>query len=293
MRADRSVAPWRVPVLCLRESRPSVLVVFALRFGAGAALGAAGSWPSGALLGICSWTLAVFFVYLFNGVTDVVEDRANGSSRPIAGGLLSPGTAARVAGGAAVLSLCLGVLAGPLFAVLVAALLVLGHAYSAPPLLLKSRPSTSVAVAVSAALLTYAAGFVAAGGRLTEVTGTPLPQVALIMAAWMGLVGAPAKDLPDALGDAAAGRRSFLTAYGLARTRILLIAAPASLAVAAGLASMAEPLLAGMAIGLSAGAVVLAGLAVKVGAGSRVPYRVFMATQYIAHVAVLLSVLWA
>ncbi|AQZ62391.1 hypothetical protein BKM31_13785 [[Actinomadura] parvosata subsp. kistnae] len=292
MRADRPPSWWRVLVLCLRESRPSVLGAFALRFCTGAALAGAEAWPSSLLPGFVSWMLAVFFAYLFNGVTDVVEDRANGSSRPIAGGLLPPGTAARVAVGAAALALGLGLLTGVVFTVLVAALLFLGHAYSAPPLLLKARPATSAGTAVGSALLTYAAGFVAAGGPVTEVAGTSLLPVALLLASWMGLVGAPAKDLPDARGDAAAGRRNLSAVYGAAGTRILLIAAAAAVAVAADLVSLAEPRVIGMALTLSAGAVVVTGLAVKADVDSRAPYQGFMATQYAANATAMLPVLF-
>ena len=59
---------------------------------------------------------------------------------------------------------------------------------------------------------------------------------AVVMAAWIGLVGAVLKDLADAPGDAVAGRRTFAVVYGVAPVR--RYAAVCALAVAlAGLAA--------------------------------------------------------
>ncbi|WP_158088684.1 UbiA family prenyltransferase [Thermoactinospora rubra] len=277
-----------VLALCLLEARPSVLGVFMLRFGAGAVLAGAGDL-GGVLAGGLAWASAVFFAYLFNGVTDVAEDRVNHPSRPIASGRLAPATAARVAFGAAALSVAAGLAAGPAVAAMVVALLLLGYAYSAPPLLLKRRPLTSAATAVTAGLLSYAAGFTAAGGGPAELARSPVVAFALAMSLWMGLVGAPAKDLPDAEGDAAAGRRGMVARYGEAGTRIALIVAACALAVCLDVVSARLlPRLAWSALALSAGAVWVAVLAAASGPGSRRPYRGFMATQYAAHLTLLL-----
>lgn len=72
-----------------------------------------------------------FLAGSFNGLADVVEDRANASTRPIASGRLSNRDALLVVQGAVVLSLALSAAAGITIQAVV--FLLLGYAYSGPP----------------------------------------------------------------------------------------------------------------------------------------------------------------
>src|SRR5437763_7685250 len=106
---DAAAGPLgRVPAWCWRESRPPVQVIFQLRFLTGYLLarplpgirGATTFVPAAAL-----WLLATVAIYLLNGCADVTEDRVNGSSRPIAAGLLPVQLALRVVAALALLAL--------------------------------------------------------------------------------------------------------------------------------------------------------------------------------------------
>jgi len=79
--------------LCLVEARPVVQVIFLARFVCAAL---PGPFSGRVALGAVSWLFAVLAVYLANGVTDIVEDRHNGSTRPIASGALDVGFARQV-----------------------------------------------------------------------------------------------------------------------------------------------------------------------------------------------------
>jgi 4-hydroxybenzoate polyprenyltransferase len=163
-------AIWRIPMIlleCVNEARPSILVVQLIRFTAGAAMAVkiTGHWlPRRAGVGMLSWEMAILWTYLFNGVTDLEEDRINGSRRPIATGALVRSTAAWWAGGAAALSLgCASLLGLPTICT-VLAMLVLGWQYSAPPCCLKGRPVGTAATGAALGFLAYLAGFLGQGG---------------------------------------------------------------------------------------------------------------------------------
>ncbi|RAG86339.1 hypothetical protein DN069_06840 [Streptacidiphilus pinicola] len=213
----------RAAWLCLMEARPVVQVVFVLRYVVG--VGLAIDQPVNLLhvaLGALAWWCAIVFAYLINGVMDVEEDRHNGSRRPIARGDLALPTAgvftAALALAALGIAWCVPGLVG-----WVAVFLALGWAYSASPFAAK-RHSTSCAIVVfGLGWTSYAAGVTAAGGDM----GSAVPVVfASVMAAWMALVGAVVKDLGDAEGDAAAGRRTFAATRGpQAATRLALLGA--------------------------------------------------------------------
>src|SRR2546423_11576812 len=100
-RVDMRVPVPRSVVLGLAEARPVVQVIFMLRFTAGAVL----ADPERTTVrpqfwaGAAAWYCATVAIYLYNGVTDVVEDRANHSRRPIAGGRLSVAAARRQVAG--------------------------------------------------------------------------------------------------------------------------------------------------------------------------------------------------
>ncbi|MEU9980238.1 UbiA family prenyltransferase [Streptomyces sp. NPDC050856] len=283
--------PLRILFLCLRESRVPVQVIFALRLLVAAALtGPADRNPlsRSVLLGLVSWSCAVFFVYLLNGVTDVEEDRVNGSKRPIASGALSTGEASFVARAAAVVALGCAALHGVTLLVPLALLLALGYGYSAPGVAWKRRTPTAVGVVLASGLLTYLAGHVVAqdssGGRVRVVV------FAVAMTAWMGLVGTLAKDFSDVEGDAAAGRRGVVVVRGARAARLLCganaLVVGGTFALCAALFAP-ELLLPALAVCLGALCLVATLAWWRGGRAPRRPYRVFMATQYSAHTTAL------
>ncbi|WP_449061912.1 UbiA family prenyltransferase [Planomonospora algeriensis] len=278
--------------LCLAEARPSVQFNFLLRFLTGASLSspAAGEGdPGRTAWGALTWTLAVFAVYLYNGVKDVCEDRLNGSRRPIARGELPPSVATAVAAGAAVASIVCSLALGPVNLGMVAFLLALGYLYSGPPFHFKRRTSGTVAIGLAASVLTYCAGAYAYAG---ELSGSPSLIVFVLAASfWTALVGPPTKDLPDMDGDAAAGRVTFAVVYGERALRLATIGLSLALpAVVTG-----AVLLMDLPLRVPAAAMCLGGLAVALlcrgpippGPRRRRPYAVFMVTQYVLHGCVI------
>lgn len=283
---------------CLTEARPIVIVIFLLRFAAGSVLAAhmgERAHPLRAVAAGAVWGAAVFAVYLFNGVTDVAEDRVNGSRRPIASGALDPRGAAIVAGVAAGGASLGGVLLGGATTWCVAVLLALGYAYSGRPFRLKRRSLGTAAVGCTAGLLSYVSGFTAYGGGGWGGSDAAAPIVfALAASLWMGAVGTPTKDLPDIAGDGAAGRRTFAVRHGDRATRLVAAAVALTLSAAfcAVTAALRLPLL-GPGVAMLAGATALALVALtrcSLGTGprGRRPYQVFMATQYAVHLSVVL-----
>jgi 4-hydroxybenzoate polyprenyltransferase len=180
-------------------------------------------------------------------------------------------------------------LAGPLVWC-VAASLALGWAYSGPPLYLKRWPAGLAVTATLGGLLTYFAGYTVNGG---EGDGRGLIAFAGAMALWMGLVG-QTKDLSDAEGDKQAGRRSGPIAWGDGAARVVYSAMALSLGGASVVWTMlyATYLLMPaivLVLGASIVAILLLGPWSR-GCRSkrRRPYRAFMATQYVAHLVIIL-----
>ncbi|MFC4061528.1 UbiA family prenyltransferase [Planomonospora corallina] len=276
------------------EARPAVQVIFQLRLLAGALIGAgalAGVAWGVVAVGAAAWLLLTWSAYLLNGAADVVEDRSNGSVRPIARGDLSALTAGRLALLLGVAGLSLSAAVSERFFLLALLLLVLSWAYSTGPAPLKNTVAGVQVAVVGAGLVTYLAGINAAG---VPVDGTVL-VFACAMSAWMG-IGGLAKDLSDVAGDRAAGRRTLPLVWGERRARVAI--AGAAVAVGASFCSAAlavAPALLPAAVPVLAGGAVLA--AVSLGrwsegdrAARRRPYRVFMLTQYSAHLTVLSEV---
>ncbi|MFS0692765.1 UbiA family prenyltransferase [Streptomyces nitrosporeus] len=287
---------WRAAAetarLCWSEARPLVQMVFLLRFAVGAvsAVQLPGA-PGRAVLGLAAWWCAVACAYLLNGVTDVREDRANGSQRPIARGDLPVRTAAAVTALLAGAALALGALAGDGVLGWVAAFLLLGWAYSAGPVRAKDSSVRCALVVFGLGATSYAAGVSAAGAGWT-LTGAVFGGV---MAAWMSLVGALVKDLGDVGGDAVGGRRTVAVVHGAAAARALAVAG-AVLVGATGVVAAAlwAPVALVGTVPVAAGAV---WVVVRVLRHARLEdagrqrrrdaYRAFMVTQYAANVLVL------
>ncbi|MEU4410192.1 UbiA family prenyltransferase [Streptosporangium sp. NPDC023963] len=285
--------PLRHTGLCLAEARPSVQFNFLLRFLTGASLSSAvaGEGDLGRTAwGALTWTLAVFAVYLYNGVTDVCEDRLNGSRRPIARGELPPAFAIAVAAGAAVAAVAISVALGPVNVGMVAFMLALGYLYSGPPFHLKRRTSGTVAIGLTASILTYYAGAHAYAGGID--LGTQLIVFVLAASLWTGLVGTTTKDLPDLEGDAAAGRVTFAVVHGERALRLAIVGVSLALpaVVAGGVLLLGDPSLYPPAAAMCLGGLAVALLCrapIPPGPRRRRPYAVFMVTQYVLHACVI------
>lgn len=272
------------------ESRIPVQIIFTLRFTTVAAVN--GISHAGRT-GLCAlaWLLATSAMYVFNGLMDLPEDRANGSKRPVAAGRLSPGAARAGCVGAAAGSLLLALAAGqPALLPLLLLNLGLGYAYSAPPFSGKNRGSAASLLVLGSGLLTYAGGWLCSDRTHPLVTLV----LAVSMSLWMALVGAVVKDLSDVVGDAAAGRRTPVLVFGDRMTRVLAAGNALALALALSVAVLcgAGRLLPG-AVALSLGALLVTWrLFATRHSGDRTvrrgPYRAFMVTQYSVHLAVLL-----
>ncbi|MFI7707983.1 UbiA family prenyltransferase [Nonomuraea sp. NPDC049480] len=270
--------------MCLAESRPSVQLMYLLRFLTGAALCAEVAGDNGHLgrtaWGAVAWMTMLFAIYLFNGVTDLEEDRLNGSGRPIARGDLEPGLASSVAVCTALLSLVAGFALSPVMGGMLVAMLVLGYLYSGPPFPLKRSSAGTVFTGFAATLLTYFGGVFAHAGQLTSSTMLIVFVVAASL--WTALVGSTAKDLPDIEGDAQAGRATFAVVHGerVLRRAITLVALGLAVAFTVVILVLDLPLWSG-ALAMLAGAAVIAVLCAK--GFRREPYGAFMATQYALH----------
>ncbi|HLU95979.1 MAG TPA: UbiA family prenyltransferase [Thermobifida alba] len=280
--------------LAWSEARPAVQGIFQLRLLSGILIGAGGltavDWTI-AVATALSWLLVTWSIYLINGVADQAEDVSNGSRRPIARGELDAATARRLA---IVLGVCGLVAAASVSGLLLALawlLLAVGWAYSTGPRPLQRTIAGVQLCVISGGLFTYLAGAHAADASLTPT----LLVFAAAMSAWMG-VGGLAKDLSDVVGDRRAGRRTLPVLRGerTARAAVTVAASAVAAGFLAGALAFAPVLLAAAAATL-AGATALgvaalgpwsrAGLATP-----RLPYRIFMVTQYSVH-ALALAVL--
>ncbi|WP_244210821.1 UbiA family prenyltransferase [Amycolatopsis kentuckyensis] len=268
--------------------------VFQLRFASGFVLAAVArgefTLNSAVFAGAAGWLAATWAIYLMNGIADVVEDRVNGSTRPIARGSL-PVTSATVT--CFVLSVgALGccVLVSFRMVVLVVLMLAVGWAYSLGPYPLKMTVPGFLVSVTALGLLTYSAGGCAAGG---DGAASLLP-FGLVMSLWMSLVGWT-KDLSDVEGDRVAGRRTLPVLLGERRARTVMAIAVTVVGwgffAAAGVAGRhLQPAAAVVCCGSVLVAVLLLVPVRRPGRPvRRRPYRAFMITQYAAHATLLLS----
>lgn len=278
----------------VQESRVSVQIIFLVRFCTAAALGAAVLGPT-VWVAAAAWLLSTIAAYVFNGVMDRTEDRANGSTRPISRGSLPVPVALAGVAGAAATAVLLAWAVDPsgLLMLLVLGNLALGYAYSGAPFYGKRRGDTAALLVLGSGVLTYAAGWQAAG----RLGGLPVLVLGAAMSLWMACVGAVVKDLSDVEGDAAAGRRTPAVVWGATRVRVL---AGANAALIAGgyltVALTVAPVLLPSAFALVAGALGVIVLAAATGradtrAGRRLPYQAYMVAQYAVHIVVLVTLI--
>jgi 4-hydroxybenzoate polyprenyltransferase len=282
--------PFATLMKCLEEARPAVLGIFLLRFIVATMVSTGRVSLAHTILGCVTWEAAILYVYLFNGVMDVREDRINQSGRPIARGVLPRETAARVSAGAMTVALTGAAALGPATLCVVIVAIAVGWQYSAAPLCLKRRPIGAPAACLVLGLTTYAASFFTQAGTTQPDRWPEVLLFAFVMSAWMGLVGAPAKDLSDTRGDAAAGRRTLAVLRGETDTRRLVAMCALGLAAVFVCAAVVlAPALRWPSLILLAGALGVAAVSLtRLSQGGRsrqrLPYRVFMATQYAVHI---------
>lgn len=281
--------------LCLEEARPTVQLIFLLRFLAGAVLGRPDHSAnlSRLMIGMAGWMCATTAVYLFNGVADQQEDTENGSTRPITSGRLPARSALTGVGVATLAGLLLAFTLGTGFGLLMACYLWVGYAYSGRPFWFKRTYGAATATGLALGLGTYLAGCLAGGGRGT----VDLTVFSVAMSLWMAGVGSIAKDLSDIKGDLTAGRRSWSIVLGETSARRALAVVALALGASFVLVACLRPgyLLAG-AVAVLVGACAVAAVSLRGPrrpdrSSARRPYRVFMRTQYAAHAALILS-LW-
>ncbi|MEO5873484.1 MAG: UbiA family prenyltransferase, partial [Streptosporangiaceae bacterium] len=180
----------KICFLCFRESRPIVQAMCLLRFATGVILGATVGGPPDsprALGGALAWVAAAFTIYLYNGVSDITEDRRNGSNRPVARGDLSLRDAMVGTAVASIVSLSVAVWCGGLLALLVLALLAAGYAYSSPPFLWKQHIAGVFFTGTAITFLSLYAGYTCFAGTMVADRQTVIMIV--MFSLWTGLVG--------------------------------------------------------------------------------------------------------
>jgi 4-hydroxybenzoate polyprenyltransferase len=288
----------RVPVSVVRllwaETRPVVQAIFSVRYWVGVAVTVAGTgqFRPAVVVGALGWLLLTMSIYLVNGVSDLTADRANGSSRPLARGLVGAAGAVRVAwvlaGGGLLVAVCTGV---PGVAGCAVAMLVLGWLYSVGPCPLKCSVAGTAVASAGGGLLTYTAGALATGGA----PGAGYVAMFVLLACWMAVAGA-AKDLGDREGDRAAGRRTLPVVAGhRTATRVIAGGCLTLGAAALGVAwTWPQALVPAVVLAVGAAAVAVGAVGTPEDAPRarmRRPYRAFMVTQYAVNPALLVSAL--
>jgi 4-hydroxybenzoate polyprenyltransferase len=283
--------------LCWKEARPVVQGIFALRFCCAALLAEhhtnGAVWPRVAGVLGC-WIAATWAIYLLNGVADVVEDRENGSERPIARGILPVDFAKSVVVGLSAVAIGFAALISPVVCLLVALHLAAGIAYSTGPHPLKGNVPGFFGAVVALGGLTYLCGWYASGA--TEI-GAPLLLFGGAMSLWMGFGGAT-KDLSDIAGDRLAGRRTLPVVVGDRAARIAMAIGASAVGWGFLLAALRwAPSVAPVGFVVCAGSVALTVVvSSNVSRGERFrrrrPYRTFMITQYTAHLTLLVSLIF-
>lgn len=275
------------------EARPAVQIIFQLRIIAVVAVASldSGAVPRWTAVALCcaGWLCITWSIYLLNGLADRVEDRLNGSTRPLARGTLDAGVARQLVPVLACAGVILCASAGRSVLVSALVMVALGFLYSAGPAPLKNRVWGVQVSVIGGGLATYTAGACAAGIGISPAVAV----FAVAMSAWMG-VGGLAKDLSDVEGDRAAGRSTL--AMWSERGTCLIVASLAGI-IAVGFVVSAftvEERLLVPALALGCGVAAIGACAV---AGRsrrwhpRTPYHAFMYSQYGAHTGALCMLL--
>lgn len=256
-----------------------MLWVFNLRFVAGGMLAFGGEIVIvKAVVGAASWFLAVWVVYLVNGISDIAGDRANGSRRPLASGVLTEHAAVVWSVVLGLGSLGIAVHVGVVFLLLVALMLTLGLTYSLGAHAAKKWAVPALAVAAAGGMLTYLAGAEA----FHDTISPAVLRFAVVMALWIAVVG-HTKDFGDTVGDRIAGRATLPIALGEVPARAIVAVGAATLGGAGVLIAALDPELLSLAALGPCGAMVCLFAFRRRPADRRSlrrPYRAFMVSQY-------------
>jgi 1,4-dihydroxy-2-naphthoate octaprenyltransferase len=246
--------------------RPEFLAGGLLLHGLGVAMAQSTDAPlnlAALLWGQVAITSIQLMTHYSNDYFDLPADLANptptqwsGGSRVLPKGLLEPRVAlylalalAASALGAA-LALALIVRSGAWTLLLVVLALVLAWAYSAPPLRLHSRGLGELTTALLVAGMTPLVGFYLQTGRVG------LPLLGVLPLCCLQFVMLLTIEFPDAVGDAAAGKRTLVVRLGAATAaRLLVLVLLAAYAILPLLVALGLPL------HVAAGAAVTAPLA--------------------------------
>jgi len=210
-------------VAFVRLGRPQFLLGGFVLYGLGASLAVAGGAPFDG--GRYAWgqvvvTLTQLMTHYANDYFDLEADRANltptrwsGGSRVLPGGVLAPAVALRAAVALLLAAVAAALLvarrAGHAPGALAAAMIALAWAYSAPPGRLCARGLGEAATALVVTVMVPAFGFLLQARALAAPVflAAALPcalQFAMLLAI----------ELPDAAGDAAAGKRTLVVRMG-------------------------------------------------------------------------------
>ena len=226
----------------VRLGRPHFLVGGFVMDGLGvaAALYAGASLNLAALIGgQIAITAIQWMVHYANDYFDLEADRANqtptawsGGSRMLQDGYLAPRTALITAlclallAVAAALFLALVVRTGPLTLPIILLTLLLAWGYSAPPIRLHARGLGELTTTLIVPGLTPILGFYLQSGRI----GPPI-LLAIVPLLGLQLATHLSVNFPDALSDAAAGKRTLVVRYGTGAGRLYVLALIAAYAV--------------------------------------------------------------
>jgi homogentisate phytyltransferase/homogentisate geranylgeranyltransferase len=223
-----------------RFSRPHTLIGTTLSILALYAIAASLDRASGAadlLLTLLAGACVNVFIVGINQVEDVEIDRLNKPWLPIAAGELSLEAGRRVVAVAAILPVAMAVTQGVDELVAVSVALVIGWAYSCPPLRLKRYP------ALAAGSITFVRSIVVNLGVWLHVAGTPISAGVWALTAVtvpFAFAIAVLKDVPDIEGDRRFGIATFSVRLG---PRPVLAAGVGALTLAGVGMAVAGPLL--------------------------------------------------
>lgn len=282
---------FRSSKLVLFESRPIVQGIFATRFLVGGML-VPKTVPLhlvGGVLGQGAWLAATCFVYLLNGISDVEGDQKNRSARPLASGRLSMRAAWTWVMVLGCVSMIVASFLSWVFLLCTVLLVILGWIYSIGRFPLKKWSWSSSATVGLAGFLTYVGGSLAYRHSLSPT----LVAFAVIMSLWMVAAG-NSKDFGDERGDSIAGRRSLPVVLGQKRAAIVVSIACSAVSILGGLLALSSDSLRPLLLLLPAALLMVLAWSRTTQADrktERLPYRVFMLSQYVINGSMVLMAL--